>query len=214
VRVSSPADFLARLSVLFYGGMAVLALGWMAWRGHLGLLAPSSDAPIAGRGWPADACGGVALGLFVALAVVVVTRGPMSSGSWSEFLEDRMREALQGIRPPQAIALALLSGVGEELLFRGVLQVELGAWLGTFWGWLLASLIFGAVHTGPDRRFLLWSGFSAVVGMLLGGLLWATGSLLAPIALHIGVNGMNLLIEAWEERLRGVRSVASRPQGR
>ncbi|MSP15568.1 MAG: CPBP family intramembrane metalloprotease [Myxococcales bacterium] len=51
-------------------------------------------------------------------------------------------------------ALFVPVGLGEEALFRGVLQAELAEHLGPWGGWATASLIFGALHTlaftGPD----------------------------------------------------------------
>jgi membrane protease YdiL (CAAX protease family) len=46
------------------------------------------------------------------------------------------------------LGMFLPVGVGEEALFRGVLQSSLAESLGPNAGWLVASLIFGAVHVG------------------------------------------------------------------
>lgn len=53
--------------------------------------------------------------------------------------------------PSRALLLGLLEqiafiGGAEELFWRGYLQERLGAWLGKYRGWLVASLIFGAGH--------------------------------------------------------------------
>ena len=209
-RRSSPAALLTRISVVFYGAMTAVAVGLMAWRGDLGLMAPAAESWWIGKGAPGDVPGLIGLGLLLAFLVVWITRLPaVGEASWGSFLEERMQEAMAGLKPRHAVLLALLSGFGEEMLFRGVLQIWLVDHLGATGGWVLASLVFGAVHTGSDRRFLLWMGFSAVVGLLLGGLLIVTGSLIAPISLHAGVNGLNLLVQAWEERMQA-RSVSRR----
>ena len=50
-------------------------------------------------------------------------------------------ELLVGDRPG-----LLSAGVGEEMLFRGVLQASISSWLGCAWGLVLASLLFGLLH--------------------------------------------------------------------
>ena len=103
-------------------------------------------------------------------------------------MADRMADMLAGVPLSHAIALALLSGFGEELFFRGALQPRVG--------WFVASLLFGLVHVGPGRDFLLWTAFAILAGALFGGLFLATGNLAAPIAAHVVVNAVNLPILA------------------
>ncbi len=73
------------------------------------------------------------------------------------------------------VVISALAGMGEELLFRGVLQPLIGL--------PAASLIFGAVHVG-GRGFIGYGVWAACIGALLGGLLVTTGGLLAPIVAH------------------------------
>ena len=74
--------------------------------------------------------------------------------------------------------------MAEEAFFRGALQPAAG--------WLLASLIFGAVHFVPRREFLPWTGFAILAGLLFGALFEATGNLVAPVVAHMLVNAVNL----------------------
>lgn len=84
--------------------------------------------------------------------------------------------------------------VGEELLFRGVVQSRLTRSYGETTGWLAGSLIFGAAHApnafvleGADRTRYLAIGlpFITVVGSYLGKLYqWDDYSLTGPVALH------------------------------
>lgn len=73
------------------------------------------------------------------------------------------------------IAIGIAAGVGEEWLFRGVLQSTVGL--------LPASLAFGAVHIG-SRAMLPFGVWAAVMGLALGSLAIVTGGLLAPIVAH------------------------------
>lgn len=99
-------------------------------------------------------------------------------------LEDQFRELLGTLDPSQAVALAVMSGFAEELFFRGAVQGS--------WGYLPATVLFGLLHTGRDRSFRLWTGFALISGLLLGGLVLWTGTLMAAIVGHMVVNGVNL----------------------
>ncbi len=78
------------------------------------------------------------------------------------------------------VALALMAGVAEEALFRGVVQGGLTGVTGWLPALLIASVLFGVVHwlTG------LYALLAGVVGLYLGGLYLLTGNLLVPIVVH------------------------------
>jgi membrane protease YdiL (CAAX protease family) len=78
------------------------------------------------------------------------------------------------------VLVAALAGLGEELLFRGVLQVWLADGFGGSAGLLLASVIFGMAHALSRAYFLL----ATAMGLYLGGLFALTGSLLLPVIVH------------------------------
>ena len=59
---------------------------------------------------------------------------------------DDSRDVPRSEASPQFAMVAALAGVGEELLFRGVLQTKLGEWTTPLIGLLLASFIFGLAH--------------------------------------------------------------------
>lgn len=78
----------------------------------------------------------------------------------------------------------LMTGVFEETLLRGYLQYTLTRWLGFWWGALLLSALFGAMHgIGPGE-----TPVGLVVAMLFGLVfclsLWYTGSLWWAIGFH------------------------------
>jgi membrane protease YdiL (CAAX protease family) len=80
----------------------------------------------------------------------------------------------------QLALVAILAGLGEELLFRGVMQQGLQVWLGPWTGLLLTSLVFGMVHW-VSRAYLV---FASLMGLYLGLLYWISGNLLLPIIVH------------------------------
>jgi len=80
--------------------------------------------------------------------------------------------------------VGLLAGIGEEVLFRGLVQGGvaqlLPGTLGTVLAWLLAGALFGALHWLNGW----YAALASLIGLYLGGLWLWTGNLLAPIACH------------------------------
>jgi membrane protease YdiL (CAAX protease family) len=76
--------------------------------------------------------------------------------------------------------LALLAGMGEELLFRGVLQAILDRWWEPWIGLLIASALFGALHALTPT----YAALATLAGIYLGGVWLLTGNLLVVIIAH------------------------------
>lgn len=80
--------------------------------------------------------------------------------------------------------VAVTAGITEELIYRGFLLRYLadGPWgLSAPAALGIAAAVFGVAHAGQGVRGML---ATAVLGLLLGGLFLASGSLLLPILLH------------------------------
>ena len=108
-----------------------------------------------------------------------------------------------GVR--EVVVIAVAAGVGEELLFRGVLQPEIGL--------IPASLVFGALHTG-GRGTLAFGCWVAVMGAALGWLAVATGGLLAPIVAHALYDAAALVYIRWGRDCGSVRGSSADPRRR
>jgi membrane protease YdiL (CAAX protease family) len=91
------------------------------------------------------------------------------------FLESELFSLFRGMPVWQLTLLAAAAGVGEELLFRGVIQEELG--LG------VASVLFGLMH-GPTRELWPLALWAAVTGAVLGALYQVSGNLFVPTLSH------------------------------
>lgn len=81
-------------------------------------------------------------------------------------------------------------GLGEELLFRGLVQRAMTNLLGWKLGLLGASLMFMVMHL--TWRSIPELGFTFFAGLLFGYLYHRTGSLVAPIIAH-GVSNVMLV---------------------
>lgn len=147
----------------------------------------------------------VLLGAGVALLITGSTFGLARRSRTLRELEVEFRRVLGAMSGGQILRLAALSGTGEELLFRGTIQVlfadprflGLGPWHGLVW----TSLIFGALHFLPHKVFLPWTLFALFVGFLAGGLFVWRESLVAPIVLHVVLNALNLRLITTGRRL-------------
>jgi len=84
---------------------------------------------------------------------------------------------------------AVLAGVTEEIVFRGLLFRVSAKIIGT-WGALIAtSALFGAAHaSNPGATFASSLAIALEAGILLGAAYAATQRLWVPIGLHVGWN--------------------------
>jgi membrane protease YdiL (CAAX protease family) len=73
------------------------------------------------------------------------------------------------------VLIGALAGIGEEWLFRGVIQPAVGL--------VVASIAFGLAHIG-GRSMLAFGVWASGMGFVLGGLAILTGGLTAPIVAH------------------------------
>jgi membrane protease YdiL (CAAX protease family) len=85
--------------------------------------------------------------------------------------------------------IALLPGVGEELVTRGVLLPALVAPLGPATAVVVSALLFASIHLDP-YRFV----FTLVIGLVLGTVRLRTGSLWSPVVAHVTLNTLTFLI--------------------
>ncbi|MGZ3316418.1 MAG: CPBP family intramembrane glutamic endopeptidase [Isosphaeraceae bacterium] len=167
-------DVIIMFAVFFEGGLAPLSLllGW--WLGH---------NPLAQFAWSeTDALWGalaaVPLVLFFLLLTLRWPVGPLRQ--IKTFCEEEFIPLLAGSSWSDMALIALSAGVGEEMLFRGVLQSSLEAWLGIGWGLLVASLLFGLLHP-ISMPYIVVTVF---VGLYLGGAFVLTGNLLTVMVTH------------------------------
>ncbi len=76
--------------------------------------------------------------------------------------------------------IAVLAGVGEEMLFRGLMQDFFAAWMPWWVALVLASLLFGLMHAVTPTYAVL----AALTGVYLGAVYLLTNNLLTPMIAH------------------------------
>ena len=164
-------------AVVVEGGIGVLAVA-------LGSL--FRHPPVDAISWNLHdaSIGGIAV-----LPLVIVVWLCIRSG-WKPF-QDMLRlvdevvlPLFQPCRIWELAAIAALAGLGEEMLFRGVIQNVVADQfvepLGTAVGWIAAALVFGLLHWVTPTYAVL----ASVIGLYLGWLWIATGNLLVPAVVH------------------------------
>ncbi|MCI0460480.1 MAG: CPBP family intramembrane metalloprotease [Gemmataceae bacterium] len=161
------------LAILFEGGLGVLAclVGWFV-----------EVFPWEQVHWDAT---DAALGVLATLPMLVLLL-VFACLHWSPLEEIRraLDRALRAMFRHSTVAdlalISLLAGVGEEALFRGLVQEGLGRAYGAWPALVAASLLFGLVH--PITPFYVV--LTSLAGAYLGWLYLATGNLLVPILAH------------------------------
>ena len=170
-----------RFAALFYGSLAVVAALWCGLRGL--------DVRLLGGSLGASAL------LGIITAVCTVSLGLLAYRflpTLREISEELAPRLVDGAASTSLVLVAIFSGVGEEAFFRGALQQEFGL--------VVASVLFGLAHIGPDRRYLVWTAWAVLAGFVFGFLYEVSGGLLAPILAHSGHNAATLLL--WKRSRR------------
>jgi uncharacterized protein len=183
-----PPSFPA-LAAMFEGGLAVLAvaLGWFL--GYPPLASLSGDLS-----WLAMSLAGVLPPLVIlGLCLWVPTRPFIDVMG---VVDSVLVPLFKNCRVIELACISLLAGLGEEMLFRGVLQPALTDWIGAGLSrlhggasvpssaeWLAAggvAVLFGLAHA-VNRGYAL---LAAAIGFYLGWLYMITGDLTLPVATH------------------------------
>jgi uncharacterized protein len=168
------------IALLFEGSLVLvaLALGWIFHIDVLAGLRPNLAAVAFG------VCG--AIPPFALLLISERFKFPALERI-KELLLETLGPSLAACRWFDLILLAAVAGVGEEFLFRGVVQPLFERWTrpvgsGHAAGLILSNVIFGLLHFITPTYALL----AGLMGIYFGLLLDATGSrnLLGPILAH------------------------------
>jgi uncharacterized protein len=161
----------------FEGGLAILAivLGWLLDQQPLATfrfefsalgLALAATAPLLGLFWFTLKCPWRPL--------ADVTR----------FLDEQIVPHFRNCSLIELAIIALLAGVGEETLFRGVVQPAvadaIGGPHGVLLGLLIAAMLFGLLHPITPA----YAALAGLIGLYLGWVWLACGNLLVPVVIH------------------------------
>ena len=162
-----------RVAALAEAGLVLVALALGAWL---------DAAPFAELHWSwRGLAGGIAATAPPLLGLWWCLRTPFPPiARLVQLVEERLAPLFVGSTALELAVLSAMAGIGEEALFRGVIQPALADHLPSWIAVVLAGLLFGAAHWLSTSYAVL----ASVVGAYLGWLLLASGNLLVPIVTH------------------------------
>jgi CAAX protease family protein len=161
------------LAILFEGALGVAAwlLGWALGQPALEKL----------RWSLADAALGAIATVPMLLVFFACLRWPVGPLRRIKQLSEEIIKPLFASCSVSDLALvALAAGLGEEMLFRGLLQAYLVHWLPIWPAIVIASVVFGLLHLITPTYAVL----ATLIGVYLGWLFVATDNLLAVVVAH------------------------------
>ena len=177
---------LLRLALIGEGLLVFIAFTWSWWR--------DTDFVFGGT------AKGVTYGLLMAAVLAVVNlyllvRAPALPGvpSIRRLYVEVMQPVFANLSVTEIAVISAVAGIGEELLFRGVLQSELGLFS--------ASVMFGLAHMGGGGT-LAFGCWVMVMGGMLGILAIVTEGLLAPIIAHAVYDAAAMSYIRWDRNER------------
>lgn len=133
------------------------------------------DLDVRGLAWGVLATAPLLLGLLVCTRI---RSGPPAR--LLELVRERIRPLFAGCSAGDLALIALSAGIGEELLFRGLIQPGLAVWLPAWAALAITSVLFGLAHFVT----LTYSLLAGLIGLYLGALLLVSDNLLAPVLVH------------------------------
>ncbi|MBI4041235.1 MAG: CPBP family intramembrane metalloprotease [Deltaproteobacteria bacterium] len=127
---------------------------------------------------------GVALAAWIAFGVFALSNMCSEKTEWGKKLVELFASFLTPSSNTTIFILALMSSLGEEILFRGAVQNQFGL--------IVASLLFGLMHFPIKPIMMPWTLTAVIMGFVLGALYQYAGNLMAPILLHFLINFLNI----------------------
>ncbi len=144
---------------------------------------PWITSPWAGDGGALALVTSLALGGLLAAATIRATR-LVGGTRWARALHADLRPVVFGLGDGAIATMAVASGLGEELFFRGFLTPVAGV--------LVSSAAFGALHQVRGKARWAWTAWAALMGLIFAVLFDLTGHLAGPILAHATINFVNL----------------------
>jgi uncharacterized protein len=164
-------------ATIFEGSLilAAIALGWLLGTSPLGTL----RWDLSGAAW---GLAGTAAPLLLFWLCLKCRWRPLAE--IARIMNETIVPLFRDCRLAELAIIAALAGVGEEMLFRGVVQSALmqkiggpgGVWLGL----VAAAVLFGLLHPITPTYAIL----AGLIGLYFGWLWLACHNLLAPITAH------------------------------
>jgi membrane protease YdiL (CAAX protease family) len=178
----SARNLVVGLAIVVEGGLIAVAwlLGWLL---EVPAFVERYEVGWKGVAWGLLAAAPMLAGFFVAVCYPV---GPLRS--IKRFTDEIVRPLMSNCTLLDLVGISVLAGLGEELLFRGVLQEAfrgglegpMGETAGVLTAVALSALLFGLLHAVTPS----YAALAAVMGAYLGLVFHYTDNLLTVIVAH------------------------------
>lgn len=161
------------LAIAVEGGLILVALlaGWILEQPALSRFALDSSGLMWGLGAAVPM-----LGIFLILVHWPI--GPLKS--IATFTDEVIRPLLKPCTIVDLFGISCLAGLGEEMLFRGVIQDALAVKMPFVVALTVAACLFGLLHAVTISYAVL----ATLMGVYLGWIYEQSGNLLAPVLTH------------------------------
>jgi membrane protease YdiL (CAAX protease family) len=167
----------ARVALVFYGAVVVAACA-------LSLVASNRWPWVLPGRVPMPLPVSLAVGAAAGLGVQVLFLAAERVSERSRALSQTLSGLLGPVTPGEVMLLAGLSGVAEEVFFRGFMLPLVGLW------W--SSLFFGLLHWIPGPSGPVWAFAAGLAGLVLGAITLWTGDVTAAAVAHVLNNALGL----------------------
>jgi uncharacterized protein len=142
--------------------------------------APFADFALAGSGRE------FLFGVGIGGAVMAIVVGIMALFGGYKIIGHNGAEILVGV-----LSVAIISGIVEEILFRGIIFRFCEQWLGSAAALSISAVLFGAAHlNNPNSSWLAAAAIAIEAGIMLGAIYMLTRRLWAAIGLHMAWNSV------------------------
>jgi membrane protease YdiL (CAAX protease family) len=172
-----PPKHFALIAAIFEGSLVLAAVGLGRWLGQspLGTFSVNSSALLLGVAGTLPP-----LGLFW-----LCLKCPLRPFTGiARILHETLVPLFANCSLVELAVIAALAGLGEETLFRGVVQAgvadKIGGPFGIYAGLLAAAALFGLMHPISPSYAVL----AGLIGLYLGWIWLLCGNLLTPITIH------------------------------
>ena len=133
---------------------------------------------------------GIASALPALATVLTVRRLPWKPiQEFNQLVEQKLIPMFGELGIGQLAAISIAAGVGEELLFRGLIQREVAFGSTPVVGVLIASFVFGLVHAMSLFYFIT----AFMIGLYFGWIFHYTESLWVPVMGHAAYDFLMLI---------------------
>lgn len=175
---SDPYAGTALMPFIITAGMVLVALAFYIAYGRFIERRPVSEFAFAGMGWELGLGCLIGAGLYTVSVLILIAFGVYrieGFNAWTFILP--------------AVAMALSSGVFEELLFRGVLFRSLEDLFGSWASLIISASVFGFAHLiNPEATVTGAIYISIEAGLLLAAAFMLTRRLWLSIGFHVSWN--------------------------